>query len=506
MTSMGALDDATVRATRLVGGVWGHLVGDAVGVPYEFRPARPASEIDFGATGMHGQPPGTWSDDGALMLALLDSLLADGGFDTDDQGRRALAWWRMGAYAPGGLVFDIGNTTSAALRAIEDGTPAAAAGPTDEYDCGNGSLMRILPVALVGRGRADADLADEAMRASCVTHGHPRAQVACALYVLIAVRLLDGERDRATALADATDALRAHLADDPARTAALEHLLGWKERAGRARVWDSFWSAWDAFADTDSYADAIRAAVAYGNDTDTTAAIAGGLAGIYWTIDGIPADWLAGMRGRDIVAPLADRLLARDGWRTSTTNAIRVNWVDLTAVPRFAAIAAAGGRLGMTFLPGKQRDGWSGTHWRDLPADVARLRDEHRVDTFLLLVEDHELRDARVSGIADVMADAGIALVRFPIRDMDVTRDRDGLRDVLDDVLARLVDGQSVVVACRGGLGRTGTIVGCLLRDGGLDGEAAVLATRAARRKTIDGGPQVEFVHAWDWPERPGLQ
>ena len=60
---------------RLSGAVWGHLVGDAVGIPLEFRPASEIGSVEFGATGTHGQPPGTWSDDGALMLALLDSLL-----------------------------------------------------------------------------------------------------------------------------------------------------------------------------------------------------------------------------------------------------------------------------------------------------------------------------------------------------------------------------------------------------------------------------------------------
>lgn len=100
---------------RLAGGIWGHLVGDALGVPYEFRSASAIGEVTWRGEGAHGQPPGTWSDDGALMLALLDSLL-DVGFDPADQGRRAVRWWRSGAYAPGGTVFDIGNATSHALR------------------------------------------------------------------------------------------------------------------------------------------------------------------------------------------------------------------------------------------------------------------------------------------------------------------------------------------------------------------------------------------------------
>src|SRR5687768_15596387 len=86
-----AAPSAVSLADRLAGGVMGHLVGDAVGVPYEFKPASAIGEVRFGATGPHGQPPGTWSDDGALMLALLDSLLSCG-FDTTDQGRRAVEW------------------------------------------------------------------------------------------------------------------------------------------------------------------------------------------------------------------------------------------------------------------------------------------------------------------------------------------------------------------------------------------------------------------------------
>lgn len=209
--------------------------------------------------------------------------------------------------------------------------------------------------------------------------------------------------------------------------------------------------------------------------------------------------------GREVTAPLVDRLLASVEWRTSTTNPIRVDWVDLASVPRLRGVAAASGRLGMTFLPGKQRDGWSGLHWRDLAADVARLRGEVGVDALLLLVEDHELEAAGVPDIEAVTTGEGIDLVRFPIVDTQVTPDRDGLRLTLDDALARLVAGQSVVVACRGGLGRTGTIVGCLLRDGGLDPGAAIALTRASRKHTIETGAQEQFVTDWDWPVRDAL-
>lgn len=159
-------------ASRLAGGVWGHLVGDATGVPYEFRAPEQITSVVFGApSGIWHQPPGTWSDDGALMLSLLDSLLDTGRvrqFDPWDQGRRALAWQRDGAYTPDGDgLFDIGNATKSALRNLGRGVSAIDAGPAGERDCGNGSLMRILPIALVGRD------VDDTTRSSSTTSWRP---------------------------------------------------------------------------------------------------------------------------------------------------------------------------------------------------------------------------------------------------------------------------------------------------------------------------------------------
>ena len=475
---------------RLAGAGWGHLVGDAVGVPYEFGPAVPAEKVRFGASGMYGKPPGTWSDDGALMLALLDSLLAKG-FDTTDQATRALAWYRGTAYTPDGEGrFDVGNATSAALERFAEGTPAERCGLPGK--AGNGSLMRILPLALVERETPDEELVDHAHRASRVTHGDHRAHVACALYVLIARELLGGGGGRQQALESAIANLSRFYRSEafaPEFGEALELLLGHRERAGRGYVVDSFWSAWDAFASADSYEGVIRRAVAYGDDTDTTAAIAGGLAGLYWGIDGIPAEWLAGMRGKEIVWPLVGRLLARQGYRTSD---IRVDWVDLSGVP---GLREAKGRLGMTFLPGKRDIGMSGDHWRVLENDVELLRSAHGVDRFVLLVGDDELAVTRVRDVAAVMERHGIELVRYPIDDGGVPEDLDSFRALLGDIRAAVVEeGRSVVVACRGGLGRTGTVVASLLREAGLDGDSAIALARESRKGTIENATQEQFV------------
>ena len=293
---------------RLAGGVWGHLVGDAMGVPYEFGPPVPLEQIRWGQqAAQRAQPPGTWSDDGGLMLALLDSLLC-GSFDTRDQARRALDWWRGEAYKPG-PVFDIGIATRGALERIQRGIEPEEAGAAEEYENGNGSLMRILPIALVGHQAPDAELVAQAMRASSLTHRHARARVACAVYVLAARSLIHGAKDRAQVLAAAFDSVGATVGR--AERQELSVLKNYPQRTGTGYVVDCFWSAWEAFSAGDSYRDVIERAIAYGRDADTTASVAGGLAGIYWGLGAIPDQWLSGMRGRDVVEPLLEKLLRR---------------------------------------------------------------------------------------------------------------------------------------------------------------------------------------------------
>ena len=303
--------DDVVRAA-----VYGHLVGDAMGVPYEFTGRDEHRVVEVRGGGAHGQPPGTWSDDGALMLALLDSLLRRR-FDPEHQGQRALAWYDNGAYTPDADgPFDVGTATAAALARLRAGTVAIDAGGTGEHDQGNGSLMRVLPLALVDRRLADAELVERAHLASRVTHGHPNCQVACALYVLLARTLLEHPGgDPEAALAYSVDRLLAVYQREPAFASVLRELLAHRERVrkhGGGWVLDSFWSAWEAFATSDSYRASIERCIRYGHDTDTTAAIAGGLAGIRWGLDeargGIPGDWLEALRGRDVVEGLLARI------------------------------------------------------------------------------------------------------------------------------------------------------------------------------------------------------
>ena len=503
--------DGPTLASRLVGGVWGHLVGDAAGVPYEFTPPDRVGDVVFGKDGgPWRQPPGTWSDDGALMLALLDSLLT-GRFDPDDQGSRALAWADGTAYTPDGDGrFDIGGTTSAAMAALRRGVRAVDAGPTDEHAAGNGSLMRILPLALVERApRTDARdparrvsddrLVRDAHAASRVTHGNLLCQAACALYALVVRRLLAGDAP-AAALGAARRKLRDLYGRDRAldgHLAALDAIEAWQERSGRGFVVDSFWSAWDAFAGAGSYEETIVRAIRYGNDTDTTAAIAGGLAGVHWGWQSIPFAWRRAMRGRAVVTPLADRLAATTGlWfhrtRTSTDSPLRLDAIDL------GGTAAAAGRLVVTFLPGKKRDGYTGPHWRDVDLDAARLRDGG-VDALFLLVEDVELEWCLLPDLPEALAAVDVELIRFPIRDPHTpTRAQDpGFHEAVAGLVSRLAEGGTVAVACRGGVDRSGMTAACILVEAGLDPEAAIDRVHRGRRGSLKYEDQQRYVRAW---------
>ena len=301
---------------RLTGGIWGHLVGDAIGVPYEFQRADQITGVELRGHGTHNQPPGTWSDDGSLMLALLEALATSARFDLDDQARRFLQWADAGAYTPDGDgKFDIGNATAKALANLRAGVPPIDAGRTGTDDAGNGSLMRILPIALIDDGASDAQAAEHAHLASRVTHADPRCQVACALYVLVARHLLDGA-ERGTALESSVGSLREVYAVSEPWSAellpSLELLLDRrsKVRYGSGYVLDTFWSAWDAFMEADDYRGTIERAVGFGRDTDTTAAVAGGLAGIYWGVTNIPQDWLSALRGQKTVEAIVAETMA----------------------------------------------------------------------------------------------------------------------------------------------------------------------------------------------------
>jgi ADP-ribosyl-[dinitrogen reductase] hydrolase len=187
-----------MNSEKIAGGLVGLLVGDALGVPYEFHAASELpgfAEIEFEPPAWFRRshssvPGGTWSDDGAQALVLLDSLLTCGEFNAEHFAKGLVAWQDEGFMAVDNHVFDVGIQTSKAIWHLKQGVAPLAAGGTDEYSNGNGSLMRVLPLALWHKG-TDLELIADAFDSSAVTHGHLRSKLCCALYCLWARRILD---------------------------------------------------------------------------------------------------------------------------------------------------------------------------------------------------------------------------------------------------------------------------------------------------------------------------
>ncbi len=307
---------------RLAGGLIGLLVGDALGVPYEFHPpgSIPArDQIEYqppaGFRRSHvGVPPGTWSDDGAHALILLDSLLKCDDLDLEHLAKGLRRWLMEGYYAVNRSVFDIGAQTSSALNRLGAGVPAERSGPDGEQNNGNGSLMRVLPLVLWHDG-PDTELVHLAARQSLPTHGHIRSQIVCAFYCLWARAVL---HESSSAWSDAEATLRACATQQDWDEAEVERVLdpaNAQSVGGSGYVLDTLWSARQAVESTDSYEACVRHAISLGHDTDTTAAVAGGIAGLRYGLNDIPGRWRDCLRGKSLYEPLLDRLLQRRGSR-----------------------------------------------------------------------------------------------------------------------------------------------------------------------------------------------
>lgn len=321
---MSTLLISAVRAALL-----GLAVGDALGVPVEFagREARRRDPVrDMRAYGTHQQPAGTWSDDTSLTCCLAETLALPSGLtgapDLVDFGRRALGWLDEAYWTATGETFDVGNATRAALGRLRRGTPPTQAGPSTEQDNGNGALMRILPLVAHQTWRAeplDLNAAWALTEAVArVTHGHARSTLGCFLYLLVARGLLQGlgpagayaqMRQLATpwlataAIPAVAQAVHYQGVLDgrlPVRPESDISASGYVVHTLEAALW--------CLLRHDSYAATVLAAVNLGLDTDTTGAVAGGLAGLAYGEAGIPAAWLAVLARRPDIEALAARL------------------------------------------------------------------------------------------------------------------------------------------------------------------------------------------------------
>lgn len=249
--------------------VYGSAVGDALGVPYEFMEQGTFKCVGMAGYGTHNQPEGTWSDDTSLTLATCDSLNEKKRIDVRDIRGKFRDWLYRGAYAIDGIVFDVGNATYKAI--------ATGVGQKGEWDSGNGSLMRIAPLAAT-----NANILETA-KVSAITHATRLCEYLCADFVCILRQV--------------------HQNPEKGRQTVSQRVSGINESNVRSGgyVQETFDAALWCYVTTDSYRDCVLKAVNLGHDTDTTACVAGALASAEYGYEGIPSEWIETLRGKEII-------------------------------------------------------------------------------------------------------------------------------------------------------------------------------------------------------------
>ena len=299
-------------------GIMGVVVGDALGCPVQFVDRDeiakgPVEDMEGHST--YDMPEGTWTDDSSMTLALLDSIRENKAINLPDIMYRFALWFTKGEYTPFGEAFDIGGGTMASIIRYIKNPDITKCGGTTDHDNGNGSLMRIMPACLycyekAYDGMTDVEAINTVHKVAGLTHNHLRGQIACGLYYFMTCGVLDGSGSLNGRLQEGLDKGFAFYEKDIKNRVELAYygrLRDLKrlkdtpvdEIMSSGYVVDSIEAAVWSLITTGSFKDCELKAVNLGGDTDTIAAIAGGLAGLYYGYDAIPTDWLAVIQRRE---------------------------------------------------------------------------------------------------------------------------------------------------------------------------------------------------------------
>ena len=308
----------------------GLAAGDAVGVPAEFiQPhiiaKHPVTEMCGGGT--HGMPLGTWSDDTSLTIAAAAGL-AESGCKPDYNKimDNFTAWLGKAEFTATGEIFDVGGCCMQAIHNYyRKKTDPVLCGPKSEQDCGNGAIMRIIPALFwcrrfYGEGFIrNAEALEVIHNLTALTHGHSRCLMANGIYLSIADKLLSG-KDKETSIREGIDEALEVYRSMHGFTGEFKHFerlaaAGFAETPreeirSKGYVIDTIEAAVWCFLNTESYRECILKAVNLGHDTDTIAAVAGALAGIYYGLGdptGIPAEWVNNLLELSLICDICDR-------------------------------------------------------------------------------------------------------------------------------------------------------------------------------------------------------
>ncbi len=290
---------------KVEGGILGCAVGDALGVPVEFISREELRKNPVGGMiggGVHNQPAGTWSDDTSMTLCTIDSLI-EHGIDYTDQMTRFADWLWNASNTAHDEVFDIGGVTKHSIFSFVKGTPALECGQTAENTCGNGSLMRLFPTAIYiiaqyGNLTIDDRAAEIIHNMSKCTHQHLKCQMACGLLFSSIVALTTNSYLPYAVKGGIVTGLQyykkrpefAEVYDDFAFLMDIEE---WTEDDVKSSgyVIGTLQAALWCLYSSGGFAECVLKAVNLGGDTDTTAAVAGALAGMWYGARQIPVDW-----------------------------------------------------------------------------------------------------------------------------------------------------------------------------------------------------------------------
>ena len=284
---------------KVLSTILGGAVGDALGVPVEFKKRDTFRITTMTGYGTYNQPKGTWSDDTSLTMCLIDNLIDKQ--DEYDLMQKFANYWSDGYWTPYGEMFDIGIATSEAIRRYKSGLPKEEWGGKGEYDNGNGALMRIAPLAFTLRDEPSfTKRKEEIERIAHVTHRHMRSTLGCIIYVELLIRLLDCN-EPFEAYENAVNLCQKQLTgtEYEAEFSAYERVLNLSlPHAARNAIGSTGYvvssleaSLW-SFLQSDDYEEAVLTTVNLGEDTDTIGFITGTMAGAYYQLDGIPKEWI----------------------------------------------------------------------------------------------------------------------------------------------------------------------------------------------------------------------
>ncbi len=302
--------------SKFVDSIIGHAVGDAMGVPTEFFSRERLLEhpvLQMISSSKTGQDAGSWSDDTSMEISTIDSFIQNGKFDYEDIMDKWEKWIIKNEYTPNNQTFDVGVTCLRAIKRHAGGTKALECGLIGEKSCGNGSLMRMLPVALYSyyRKLKENEIIKLTNELSMLTHANNICKLGCYIYVRYVMYLLDG-KDKYDAYKLIQKIDYSYYDEDTIskyNRILKEDISKYKIHAIKSSgyVVDTLECSLWILLNATSYKETIIASTNIGDDTDTIGAIAGSMAGIIYGIDNIPKEWLNKLKRKDYLIDLANR-------------------------------------------------------------------------------------------------------------------------------------------------------------------------------------------------------